>query len=163
MTKKKKKKKKGKSNKKMHKKNKKTKLTTGLSDSDESPTQKAIHSAAAVAEGNINSNKNNNNNANGEDNDILSTSHLCLASTAQTEISSEVVRQRACIAYLLETSTFLSHIQTAIKDFQAMLSSKTLTDVTEAIEFFVVAKQAGIKGLEQGIRLLLALIWSQEE
>ncbi|CAH8504237.1 unnamed protein product [Schistosoma rodhaini] len=126
----------------------------------------AIHSAAAVAAGSVNNNPSVENNCIGitGGNDLMTeSSPLRSTSVAQTQLTADVVRQRACVAYLLETSSFISHIQTAIKDFQSMLSSKTISDVIEAIEFFVIAKQAGIKGLENGIRLLLTLIWSQEE
>ncbi|CAH8495400.1 unnamed protein product [Heterobilharzia americana] len=119
--------------------------------------EEAIHSAAAVAAGNVNLTED------GGGDNPFGPSPLRSATVAETQLKSEVVRQRACVAYLLETSAFISYIQLAIKDFQSMLSSKTMSDVTEAIEFFVVAKQAGIKGLDDGIRLLLSLVWSQEE
>ncbi|CAH8475139.1 unnamed protein product [Schistosoma turkestanicum] len=130
----------------------------------------AIHSAAAVAAETISdpSSENNQDGSGsggvGADADpTTGPSPLRSTSVAQTELTSDVIRQRACVAYLLETSAFISHIQIAIKDFQLMLSSKTMSDVIEAIEFFVIAKQAGIKGLENGIRILLTLIWSQDE
>ncbi|CAH8502557.1 unnamed protein product [Schistosoma margrebowiei] len=125
----------------------------------------AIHSAAAVAAGSVNnlSTENNCIGIRGGNDLMIESSPLRSTSVAQTQLTADVIRQRACVAYLLETSSFILHIQTAIKDFQTMLSSKTISDVIEAIEFFVIAKQAGVKGLENGIRLLLTLIWSQEE
>ncbi|CAH8500263.1 unnamed protein product [Schistosoma bovis] len=125
----------------------------------------AIHSAAAVAAGSVNnlSTENNCIGIRGGNDLMIESSPLRSTSVAQTQLTADVIRQRACVAYLLETSSFILHIQTAIKDFQSMLSSKTISDVIEAIEFFVIAKQAGVKGLENGIRLLLTLIWSQEE
>ncbi|CAH8505341.1 unnamed protein product [Schistosoma haematobium] len=125
----------------------------------------AIHSAAAVAAGSVNnlSTENNCIGIRGGKDLMIESSPLRSTSVAQTQLTADVIRQRACVAYLLETSSFILHIQTAIKDFQTMLSSKTISDVIEAIEFFVIAKQAGVKGLENGIRLLLTLIWSQEE
>ncbi|KAK4475493.1 hypothetical protein MN116_002542 [Schistosoma mekongi] len=125
--------------------------------------EEAIHSAAAaVTSGPISLHENNDGSR--DDSDHLSgPSPLRSTTVAQTQLAADIIRQRACVAYLLETSAFITHIQTAIKDFQLMLSSKTISDVTEAIEFFVIAKQAGVKGLEAGIRLVLTLIWSQEE
>ncbi|KAH8869519.1 Condensin complex subunit 1 [Schistosoma japonicum] len=125
--------------------------------------EEAIHSAAAaVTSDPISLHENNDGNRN-DGNHLSGPSPLRSKTVAQTQLAADIIRQRACVAYLLETSAFITHIQTAIKDFQLMLSSKTISDVTEAIEFFVIAKQSGVKGLEAGIRLVLTLIWSQEE
>ncbi|KAG5448588.1 Condensin complex subunit 1 [Clonorchis sinensis] len=107
----------------------------------------AIHSAAAIASHTPQDGR----------------SPLRSTSVAHSELSAEVMRQRACVAYLRETSAFSSLIQLAIQDFQLMLASKTLTDVTEAIEFFVTAKHAGVRGLEAGIQQIFIQIWSQDE
>ncbi|CAL8071133.1 unnamed protein product [Calicophoron daubneyi] len=107
----------------------------------------AIHSAAAIA-------------SNSAD---ISLHHLRSASGAHAELSAEVSRQRACVAYLRETSAFSSLVSMAIQDYKSMLASKTLSDVTEAIDFFVTAKHAGIQGLDDGIRQIFIQIWSQDE
>ncbi|KER23370.1 hypothetical protein T265_08743 [Opisthorchis viverrini] len=107
----------------------------------------AIHSAAAIASHTPQDGR----------------SPLRSTTVAHSELSAEVMRQRACVAYLRETSAFSSLIQLAIQDFQLMLASKTLTDVTEAIEFFVTAKHAGVRGLEAGIQQIFIQIWSQDE
>ncbi|KAF6776803.1 hypothetical protein AHF37_03696 [Paragonimus kellicotti] len=107
----------------------------------------AIHSAAAIAS------------------HTPSTTRTPLRSTsvAHAELSAEAQRQRACVAYLQETLAFSSLVHVAIRDFQTMLASKTLTDVTEAIDFFVTAKHAGVRGLEAGIQQIFVHIWSQDE
>ncbi|KAF5403350.1 Condensin complex subunit 1 [Paragonimus heterotremus] len=107
----------------------------------------AIHSAAAIAS------------------HTPSTPRTPLRSTsvAHAELSAEAQRQRACVAYLQETLAFSSLVHVAIRDFQTMLASKTLTDVTEAIDFFVTAKHAGVRGLEAGIQQIFVHIWSQDE
>lgn len=94
---------------------------------------------------------------------VAARSPLRSTTVAHAELSASVMRQRACVAYLRETSAFASLIGMAIRDFQSMLASKTLSDVTEAIEFFVAAKHAGVAGLGYGIQQIFVQIWSQEE
>ncbi|VDP92641.1 unnamed protein product [Echinostoma caproni] len=94
---------------------------------------------------------------------VAARSPLRSTSVAHAELSASVMRQRACVAYLRETSAFASLISVAIRDFQNMLASKTLSDVTEAIDFFVAAKHAGVAGLGAGIQQIFVQIWSQEE
>lgn len=43
-----------------------------------------------------------------------------------------------------------------------LLGSKTLTDVMEAIEFFVTGFEFGLSSTMIGIRRMLPLIWSKE-
>ncbi|THD21068.1 Condensin complex subunit 1 [Fasciola hepatica] len=109
----------------------------------------AIHTAAEVASQTPSS--------------VAARSPLRSTTVAHAELSASVMRQRACVAYLRETSAFASLIGMAIRDFQNMLASKTLSDVTEAIEFFVSAKHAGVAGLGSGIQQIFVQIWSQEE
>lgn len=75
----------------------------------------------------------------------------------------DLVRQRACVAYLLEMQRFAGYVTTGIEDVRNMLHSKTVTDVLEAIEFFLTAKQAGVRNLDTALRHMMAMIWSQEE
>uniref|UniRef100_A0A0X3NLV6 Condensin complex subunit 1 n=1 Tax=Schistocephalus solidus TaxID=70667 RepID=A0A0X3NLV6_SCHSO len=76
---------------------------------------------------------------------------------------SDLVRQRACVAYLREIDRFAKYMATAIEDVRNMLHAKTASDVLEAIEFFLTAKQAGVKNLDESLRHMLTMIWSQEE
>nr|VZI28103.1 unnamed protein product [Spirometra erinaceieuropaei] len=75
----------------------------------------------------------------------------------------DLVRQRACVAYLREIDRFAKYMATAIEDVRNMLHAKTASDVLEAIEFFLTAKQAGVKNLDDSLRHMLTMIWSQEE
>ncbi|BHF59373.1 meiotic chromosome condensation [Sparganum proliferum] len=75
----------------------------------------------------------------------------------------DLVRQRACVAYLREIDRFAKYMATAIEDVRNMLHAKTASDILEAIEFFLTAKQAGVKNLDDSLRHMLTMIWSQEE
>lgn len=75
----------------------------------------------------------------------------------------DLVRQRACVAYLRDMQQFAGYMMTGVEDVKTMLHAKTVTDVLEAIEFFLIAKQAGVKNLDGALRHMLAMIWSQEE
>ena len=43
-----------------------------------------------------------------------------------------------------------------------LLGSKSVTDVAEAVEFFVVAAEIGLRNALLGVRKMLALIWSRD-
>lgn len=75
----------------------------------------------------------------------------------------QLQRQRACVAYLKEMKGFMGHVATAIEDVKTMLHAKTVTDVLEAIEFFLVLRQAGVRNLDGALRHMMAMIWSHEE
>ena len=75
----------------------------------------------------------------------------------------DLVRQRACVAYLCEMQRFAVYVATGIEDMRIILHSKTVTDVLEAIEFFLTAKQGGVRNLDAALRHMMAMIWSQEE
>ncbi|KAL5961881.1 Condensin complex subunit 1 [Taenia solium] len=75
----------------------------------------------------------------------------------------DLVRQRACVAYLREMQRFATYVSTGIENVCNLLHSKNVTDVLEAIEFFLTAKQAGVRSLDAALRHMMAMIWSQEE
>ncbi|VDD83689.1 unnamed protein product [Mesocestoides corti] len=107
----------------------------------------AIHSAAMVA----------------QDEQCGTTRPPISVEVAFEAHKADLVRQRACVAYLREMQRFAGYMATAIDDVKNMLHSKTVTDVLEAIDFFLTAKQAGVRNLDSAIRHMMAMIWSQEE
>ncbi|KAL5112034.1 hypothetical protein TcWFU_004807 [Taenia crassiceps] len=109
-----------------------------------------IHSAAQVAQ-------------EGQMNVTPSQALLVSADVAFEAQRADLVRQRACVAYLREMQCFASYISTGIENMCNLLHSKNVTDVLEAIEFFLTAKQAGVRSLDSALRHMMAMIWSQEE
>ncbi|VDO05005.1 unnamed protein product [Rodentolepis nana] len=89
--------------------------------------------------------------------------HAMSAEVAFEAQKADLIRQKACVAYLLEMQRFADYVTTGIEDIRNMLHSKTTTDVLEAIEFFLTAKQAGVRNLDAALRHMMAMIWSQEE
>lgn len=57
---------------------------------------------------------------------------------------------------------FAEDIQRAIPDVSTMLSSKTASDVHEAINFFVTGQLAGVPNMLNGVRKMLSLVWSKD-
>ncbi|VDL41819.1 unnamed protein product [Hymenolepis diminuta] len=89
--------------------------------------------------------------------------HTMSAEVAFEAQKADLIRQRACVTYLLEMQRFAEYVTTGIEDIRNMLHSKTTTDVLEAIELFLTAKQAGVRNLDAALRHMMAMIWSQEE
>ena len=67
------------------------------------------------------------------------------------------------VKYLSDSIKFTEQIQIAIPLVSELLLSRNITDVQEAIEFFVSAHQFGVKDAIYGVRKLILLIWSQEK
>lgn len=109
-----------------------------------------IHSAAQVAQ-------------EGQMNVTPSQPQLISAEVAFEAQRADLVRQRACVAYLREMQRFATYVSTGIENVCNLLHSKNVTDVLEAIEFFLTAKQAGVRSLDAALRHMMAMIWSQEE
>ncbi|XP_013415078.1 condensin complex subunit 1-like isoform X2 [Lingula anatina] len=80
----------------------------------------------------------------------------------ETAIVNEVSKQQVLVQYLKDTMTFVSQIQTATPVICQLLGSKNVTDVMEAIEFFVTGFEFGVSNAMTGIRRMLALVWSKE-
>lgn len=54
-------------------------------------------------------------------------------------------------------------MQSAIPILCQLLGSKSGSDITEAIDFFVAAHQFGLSSASQGIRKMIMLMWTSEE
>ena len=61
-----------------------------------------------------------------------------------------------------ESLAFATTLQKAVPVISQLLGSKNLTDVMEAIEFFVTGFEFGLASTMIGIRRMLPLIWSKE-
>ncbi|VDM34274.1 unnamed protein product [Hydatigera taeniaeformis] len=109
-----------------------------------------IHSAAQVAQ-------------DGQMNVSLTHPPPISAEVAFEAQKADLIRQRACVAYLREMQCFAGYVSTGIENMCNLLHSKNVTDVLEAIEFFLTAKQAGVRNLDAALRHMMAMIWSQEE
>ena len=72
-------------------------------------------------------------------------------------------KQQMLVKYLSDSIKFTEQIQIAIPLVSELLLSRNITDVQEAIEFFVSAHQFGVKDAIYGVRKLILLIWSQEK
>lgn len=53
-------------------------------------------------------------------------------------------------------------MERAIPTLCQLLGSKSITDVNESIEFFVVASEFGLQSAIIGVRRMLVLIWSRD-
>ena len=61
-----------------------------------------------------------------------------------------------------ESLAFTIQLQNAVPIISQLLGSKNLTDVMEAIEFFVTGFEFGLTSTMIGIRRMLPLIWSRD-
>ena len=57
---------------------------------------------------------------------------------------------------------FQTQMEKAIPTVCQLLGSKTISDVNESIEFFVVATEFGLQSAIIGVRRMLVLIWSRD-
>ena len=57
---------------------------------------------------------------------------------------------------------FQTQLEKAIPTVCQLLGSKTISDVNESIEFFVVASEFGLQSAIIGVRRMLVLIWSRD-
>ena len=57
---------------------------------------------------------------------------------------------------------FQTQMEKAIPTACQLLGSKTISDVNESIEFFVVASEFGLQSAIIGVRRMLVLIWSRD-
>ncbi len=80
------------------------------------------------------------------------------ASAAMLELAEARVR----LSYYRDAVLFAEQIENVITLACQLLGSKNLTDVTEAINFFVACDQFGVQGASVGVRKMLALAWSKE-
>ena len=57
---------------------------------------------------------------------------------------------------------FVQHLESATPVVCQLLGSKTVSDVLEAINFFVMCHEFGISTSKEGVRKMLVLVWSRE-
>ena len=92
------------------------------------------------------------------------TVEVARPSTGSDEsLRTEINKQQVLVKYLSDSIKFTEQIQIAIPLVSDLLLSRNITDVQEAIEFFVTAYQFGVKDAIYGVRKLILLIWSQEK
>ncbi|XP_048728818.2 condensin complex subunit 1-like isoform X3 [Ostrea edulis] len=77
-------------------------------------------------------------------------------------IVNEVSKQQVLVQYLKDCCAFATQIQAAVPVICQLLGSKTVTDILEAIDFFVTGFEFGVALTMIGIRRMLHLIWSRE-
>eukprot|EP00118_Oscarella_pearsei_P020156 m.217644 g.217644 ORF g.217644 m.217644 type:complete len:1269 (+) comp39883_c1_seq40:407-4213(+) len=73
-----------------------------------------------------------------------------------------LMKQRQLIAYLKDAVDFIHNVEKAIPMVAQLLNSKMVTDVLEAMNFFITCHEFGIEGAQVGIRKMFVLIWSKE-
>ncbi|CAG2104162.1 unnamed protein product, partial [Medioppia subpectinata] len=78
-------------------------------------------------------------------------------------IVNDISRQQILVKYLSDCIKFTEQIQIAIPLVSDLLLSRNITDIQEAIEFFVSAYKFGVKDAIFGVRKLILLVWSQEK
>ncbi|KAL4220856.1 meiotic chromosome condensation [Mactra antiquata] len=74
----------------------------------------------------------------------------------------ELSKQQILVQYLKDSLAFTTQMQSSIPVIAQLLGSKNITDVLEAIEFFVTGFEFGLTASMIGIRRMLPLIWSKE-
>ncbi|KAK3104798.1 hypothetical protein FSP39_010318 [Pinctada imbricata] len=79
-----------------------------------------------------------------------------------TTVINEFSKQQILVQYLKDCLAFATQIQAAVPIICQLLGSKTVTDVLEAIDFFVTGFEFGVTATMMGIRRMLHLIWSRE-
>ncbi|XP_068224486.1 condensin complex subunit 1 [Palaemon carinicauda] len=74
----------------------------------------------------------------------------------------EVTKQKLLVAYLKDSVGFAKLINIGIPVVCQLLGSKQVSDVMEAISFFVTAFEFGLLNAKAGVLKMLVLIWSKE-
>lgn len=77
-------------------------------------------------------------------------------------VVNEISKQQILVQYLKESLAFATQLQNSVPIISQLLGSKNVTDVFEAIEFFVTGFEFGLTATMIGIRRMLPLIWSKE-
>ncbi|QQP31484.1 Uncharacterized protein FKW44_025096 [Caligus rogercresseyi] len=71
-------------------------------------------------------------------------------------------KQRILVAYLKDSVSFGCLMNDSLPCMCQLLASKQVSDILEAIDFFVTAFEFGLLNAMMGVRRMLSLIWSQE-
>lgn len=77
-------------------------------------------------------------------------------------IVNEITKQQMVVQFLKDYVHFQTQMEKAIPTVCQLLGSKTISDVNESIEFFVVASEFGLKSAIIGVRRMLVLVWSRD-
>ncbi|CAG5117955.1 unnamed protein product [Candidula unifasciata] len=77
-------------------------------------------------------------------------------------MEAELVKQQTLVQYLRNSLTFARQVQQCIPVICQLLGSKNVTDVLEAVQFFVTSVEFGLSAGIVGLRRMMALVWSQE-
>ncbi|XP_052083099.1 condensin complex subunit 1-like isoform X2 [Mytilus californianus] len=77
-------------------------------------------------------------------------------------VVNEISKQQIVVQYLKDSLLFATQIQKAVPMICQLLGSKSITDVLEAVEFFITGFEFGLGIMMMGIRRMLPLIWSRE-
>lgn len=80
----------------------------------------------------------------------------------ENEMSDELKRQSFMVDYLKDSLNFASALNEALPVICTLLGSKQISDVQEAINFFVTAFEFGLLNAMIGVRKMLSLIFSRE-
>jgi condensin complex subunit 1 len=130
----------------------------GAADEDDA-MQSADDEAIAVDDDDNNNTDDNNNNNNTEQQQQQQQPEEPKVPKLSDAESAKLKAQRK---YLRHSIRFIWTIEDAVERAAALLSSSTVSDVLEAIQFFVVANEFRVETARSGVRNLLGLVWSKE-
>lgn len=74
----------------------------------------------------------------------------------------DITKQQLIVQFLKDYVHFQTLMEKAVPTVCQLLGSKTISDVNESIEFFVVASEFGLQSAIIGVRRMLVLIWSRD-
>ncbi|XP_031564431.1 condensin complex subunit 1-like [Actinia tenebrosa] len=74
----------------------------------------------------------------------------------------EISKQQLVVQYLQDYVNFQTQMEKAVPVICQLLGSKTISDVSESIEFFGTAYEFGLRNAIFGVRRMLVLIWSRD-
>eukprot|EP00794_Sanderia_malayensis_P003745 gene3745-4267_t len=80
----------------------------------------------------------------------------------ESEESSEIKKQKLLVKYLEGSIHFATQMQESVKVLCQLLGSKTNSDILETIDFYILAHEFSLANANEGIRKMLALIWSRD-
>nr|XP_045604996.1 condensin complex subunit 1-like [Procambarus clarkii] len=81
----------------------------------------------------------------------------------EKEINAEVAKQKQLVIYLKDSVAFAKLIHKGLPVVCQLMGSKIVSDVLEAVSFFVTAFEFGLLNAMTGVRRMLALVWSKEQ
>ncbi|XP_042876759.1 condensin complex subunit 1-like [Penaeus japonicus] len=81
----------------------------------------------------------------------------------EREAKAEVTKQKLLVNYLKDSVCFAKLFNKGLPVLCQLLSSKHVSDVLEAVQFFVTAFEFGLLNAMTGVRRMLALVWSKEQ